>query len=42
MTRGQWRPGHGLIGTGSEVAVNLTVAVIALSLVIHGLGGCGM
>jgi len=26
MTRGQWRPGHGLIGTGSEVAVNLTVS----------------
>ena len=28
---------HGLGGTSSEVAVNLTVSVIALSIVVHGL-----
>ena len=28
---------HGLIGTSSAVAVNLTLSVIALSIVVHGL-----
>jgi len=28
---------HGLIGTSSTVAVNLTLSVIALSIVVHGL-----
>jgi len=28
---------HGLVGTSSEVAVNLTLSVIALSILVHGL-----
>ena len=28
---------HGLVGTSSAVAVNLTLSVIALSIVVHGL-----